>query len=142
MKRRRRHPRRSPDDDDEAIDIIPLIDVMFLLLCFFIFLTLAMVMQEGIAVDLAQARSGESVAGQKQPLAVSVKADGSIYLNKEEVPDGKLPERLQQHARKNPDRSVRLNADEGANHSHVITALDAIRQSKLSNLVFTIKPEN
>ncbi|MFB6344354.1 MAG: ExbD/TolR family protein [bacterium] len=141
MNRTRRRSRRSPENDDEAIDIIPLIDVMFLLLCFFIFLTLAMVMQEGIAVELAQAQSGESVTSQKEPLAVSVKADGSIYLNKEEVKENRLKQMLQAHASENPDRPVRLNAAKGAKHSHVIKALDAIRQSKLSNLVFTIKPE-
>lgn len=143
MKRRRRQSRRKPDvDEDEAIDIIPLIDVMFLLLCFFIFLTLAMVIQKGISVDLAQAKTGESASKQTKPLVISVKADGSIYLNKTAVSAKTLPRKLNARARKNPNRPVHLNADESARHSDVITALDSIRKSELSNLVFTIKPKD
>lgn len=142
MRRRRRQQSRSSPyaDEDDAIDIIPLIDVIFLLLCFFIFLTLAMVVQEGIAVDLAKATTGESVERERKPLVVSVDQDGKIYLDEEQVTEDELPARLRAHARRNPDRPVHLNADEGAQHGRVITALDAVRQSDLTNLVLTIKP--
>jgi len=141
VKRLRRKNRETyPEQDERAIDIIPLIDVMFLLLCFFIFLTLAMVFQEGINVDLAQAQEGASVQEQ-EPVVVSIDEAGKLFLNKEQVSEDNLVSMLKQRAEQNPDRPVFINADENARHKRVIFAMDSIQKAGLSNVTFTVRPQ-
>lgn len=140
MKRLRRDREDSyPGDDENDIDIIPLVDVMFLLLTFFIFMTLAMVIQEGVNVSLASAESGESVE-RKEPIVLSVDESGQYFFNKSEVTEETLRRRLERTAEQNPEKSVFINADQSVNHRSVIEVLDAVRRSGLSNVTFTVKP--
>lgn len=139
MKRSRpRRSRRWRRSSRVNVDIVPLVDVMFLLLCFFILMTLSMVVQHGIFVDLAPAKSGQSVQTSEQPVVVSVQADGSLHLNKQPVSRSALAARLESLARQRDSLRVVLNADETASHGDVIRALDTIRQNDVDNVVFTV----
>lgn len=140
MNRLRRQDGDSyPEDEGDDIDIIPLVDVMLLLLTFFIFVTMAMVVQEGVSVSLASAESGKSVK-KKDPLVISIKNSGTYFLNKTKVSAEKLQSRLEQRFGNNSEQPVFINADKGADHEYVIRALDKVRQSGLSNVTFTIEP--
>lgn len=141
MKRLRRDREDSyPGDDETDIDIIPLVDVMFLLLTFFVFMTLAMVIQEGIGVNLASAQSGSSVKEQK-PIVISIQADGEYHLGEEKTTPEDLSRHLESVSNRNKNRPVFLNVDSATAHRHVIGALDLVRKSGLSNVTFTVKPE-
>lgn len=142
MRRRRRQSRYDSEEDEDGnpIDIIPLIDVMFLLLCFFIFITMAMVVQEGVNVDLARAESSQSVQDQ-DPIVISVKESGSLFLNKEEMSDEALRSTLRNRAESDSEQPVFINADEEARHTRVMFALDSVRRAGLSNVTFTVKPK-
>jgi len=140
--RQGRDDEKYPGENDETgIDIIPLVDVMFLLLTFFIFMTLAMVIQEGIGVNLASAQSGGSVKDQ-EPIVISIQADGQYFLGEEETNKEDLSSRLEAVSRQDENRPVFLNVDDATPHRHVIDALDLVRKSGLSNVTFTVKPEN
>lgn len=140
MRRRRQSQYDGDDVDENPIDIIPLIDVIFLLLCFFIFLSLAMVVQEGMDVSLAQAQSGESVQDQES-LVLSVDDEGKLFFRKNSVSKEELLTKLQSVSEQNPDRPVFINADENARHKRVMLALDVVRQAGLSNVTFTVEPQ-
>lgn len=140
MRRRRSKRKKLDEDEDNPIDIIPLIDVMFLLLCFFIFMTLAMVMQEGVNVSLAKAESSTSVQ-EKEPIVVSVDESGTLFLNKEETTEDRIIAQLKERAGDNSERPVFINADQEARHKRVMLALDSVRQAGLTNVTFTVKPE-
>lgn len=140
MKRMRRNRDDFYAGDEETdIDIIPLLDVIFLLLTFFIFMTLAMVIQKGVEVELASAKSGQAVEKQ-DPLVVSVKGDGQYFLGEKRTARKRLRKRLGRMARKNEERPVQLNAAGSARHRDVISALDVIRRSGFSNVTFTVEP--
>ncbi len=140
MRRRRQSQYEDEDVDDNPIDIIPLIDVIFLLLCFFIFLSLAMVVQEGMDVSLAQAQSGESVQD-REPLVISINDQGELFLRENSVNDDELLAKLESVANQNADRPVFINADQEARHKRVMLALDSVRQAGLSNVTFTVEPQ-
>lgn len=141
MSRRRRRSRDYTEEEEPDVSIIPLIDVMFLLLCFFVFLTLAMVLQEGIPVELASAESGDPRTIEKDQLVVSVKSNGALFLNKKKMTEKKLLEKLKQVAEQSADRVVLINAARRSEHQRVMSAMDLIREAGLSNVVFTVKPE-
>ena len=125
------------------VEIIPLIDVMFLLVAFFMVVSISMVAQKGIFVDLAPAITGDSsLEGDDEALVISVDAGGAFYLNKELIIEGELSSILSERAQKTPDIAVILNADKQAAHAKVIAALDLVRQSGLHNVIFAVEPRD
>ena len=122
------------------VDILPLIDVMFLLVAFFMILTVSMVVQRGIAVDLAGAQSGEQTTPKIEEIVVSVSAAGQFFFNKEEVTPEQLADMLVQEGKGENETVITLNADQESRHRSVIQALDIIRKSGHSNVVFAVEP--
>lgn len=122
------------------VEIIPLIDVMFLLVAFFMVISISMVMQQGIFVDLAPAQSGKTDYEKNDSLVVSIKADGSLYLNKSKLDLIELKNALSKAAAQTTETLIIINADGAASHQSVIAAMDTIRQSGLHNIVFAVEP--
>lgn len=123
--------RRSP-----RIEIIPMVDVMFLLLVFYILSSLALHKPKGIAVDLPQAKSGDSPTV-SQDLTVTITADGSYYLDKEKVPEGRLDQSLKLKCGGSVEKpasiNVVLNADQATPHHFVVAAMDSLRNLGVTN---------
>lgn len=123
--------RRSP-----RIEIIPMVDVMFLLLVFYILSSLALHKPKGIAVDLPHAKSGDSPTV-SQDLTVTITADGSYYLDKEKVPEGRLDQSLKLKCGGSVEKPasihVVLNADQATPHHFVVAAMDSLRNLGVTN---------
>ena len=137
MKRSRR------DTDREAsrtrVNIVPLIDVIFLLLAFFMLLTISMVLQEGIPVDLAKAGASESVESDNQ-IVLTIEEDGTLSWNKETINFDELDRRLSARAGGEKPPRVLVNADRGARHGRIIDVVDRVRAANLQKVVFTVEP--
>ena len=74
------------------IEMLPLIDIVFLLLVFFIYAMLSMAVHRGLRVELPISTTAK--IDKHLVLSVSVKSDGTIYVDKEEVPLESLSESL------------------------------------------------
>jgi biopolymer transport protein ExbD len=118
--------------------MIPLIDMFFLVLTFFIFGVFSMTMQEGILVDLPTAETAAST--QDEALTVSVSADGALFLNREPVVLETLGEALRARAGSATDQLVILNADAAARHGLVVSVLDAVRRGGFRRVSFRTAP--
>lgn len=123
------------------VDIVPLIDVIFLLLAFFMFLTMSMVFQKGLPVDLVVAESGQSVPKEQSTVVLTIQEKGSVHWNKEKLTIDELDTRLGELGESDQDQQPRIyvNADEEANHGDVVQVLDLIRQHELDKVIFTVK---
>ena len=119
------------------IEMVPLIDMFFLVLTFFMFGVFSMTMQQGILVELPKARTGAS-SSEEEPLAISISADGTLWLNRQQMTLEALREALRQHA---SEQAVTINADRQVVHGTVIAVLDAVRQAGLSRVSFQTAPE-
>lgn len=123
------------------VEMIPLMDCMFLLLCFFIYVTLTMVVQRGIFVDLARAKTGESVKEQeKNSLYLTVNRLGELFMDKAPVSEAELGQKLRQFRQRHKNGAVVINADKGATHEKVMRALDLVRQNGIAQVVFNVEP--
>ncbi len=122
------------------VEIVPLIDVMFLLVAFFMVVSISMVLQKGIVVDLAPAESADASLADDTLIVVSVDAAGGLFLNKDAIDAEALGRLLLEKAQENKDTAVVLNADKNARHKDVVTALDIIRKSTLHNVTFSVEP--
>lgn len=117
------------------IEMVPLIDMFFLLLVFFIFGVFSMTMQQGLIVDLPVAETAVS-APEEDTVAISVTADGSLYLDQEPATLPSLPAMLRQRRDRLTDPLVAVNADRTVAHGTVMAVLDAVRQAGLSRVSF------
>ncbi len=111
--------------DDAQIQIIPLIDVIFCILTFFILAALQTTRQQGVNVDLPQAKTG--VVQMRQMLVVSIDAAGQTYIDKNPIDRTQLFTLLKEYRQKNPDGLLVLNASQNAFYNDVIQVLDVLR---------------
>lgn len=116
-----------------SINLTPLIDVVFLLLIFFMISASFSEMTQ-LVVDLPEA---EGVAeATDTALMLSIDATGSMTLNGEPVSSDpqRLSEAIRQHIRGNTDIPVTLSADAMTPHQYVVTAMDVAAQLRLARL--------
>ncbi len=136
---RRRAQRRA------RVEMVPLMDCMFLLLTFFVYIATSMALQRGIPVDLAQAASGETLSKELQPIHVFIRSSGEIYLEETRVMESDLSSRLRTlSAASQPhgsSRPVVVDADRGVVHEKVVGVLDLARQSGVTQVVLAVEPK-
>jgi biopolymer transport protein ExbD len=116
--------------EEVQIQIIPLIDVVFCILTFFLLAALQFTRQQAINVDLPKA-SPSTVSGitsQSGSLIVTIDAVGNIYIEKQPVKQEDLGQRLKQYLQANPSAVIVLNASRTATYNDVIETLDLLRQ--------------
>jgi biopolymer transport protein ExbD len=114
------------------IEMLPLIDIVFLLLVFFIYAMLSMAVHRGLPVSLPVSSTAE--IEQKLVLSVTVKEDGSVFLDKEPTPLEELSIRLQERSLNHPDPGVLLFADRALPYQNLFHVLDQIRKAGLSRI--------
>ncbi|MBE9209143.1 biopolymer transporter ExbD [Nostoc sp. LEGE 06077] len=116
--------------EEVQIQIIPLIDVVFCILTFFLLAALQFTRQQAINVDLPKASTGTaaSVAGQSSTQIVTIDAVGNTYIEKQPVKRDELAQRLQQYLQQNPNGILVLNASRTATYNDVVETLDLLRQ--------------
>lgn len=135
--RRSRRPR---------VEMVPLMDCMFLLLTFFIYIATTMALQRGIPVDLAEAASAEALSKERQPVHIFVRSSGELFLEESHVTEGELSSRLRAlslapGARAGNEPVVVVNADRGVVHEKVVGVLDLARQSGVSQVILAVEPK-
>jgi len=112
--------------------MVPLIDMFFLLLVFFIFGVFSMTVQQGILVDLPSAKTAGST--NEPALTISLTADGSLFLNQAPITVQRLGAALRHEQTRRPDLLVVINADRHVPHGSVIAVLDAVRDAGLQRV--------
>ena len=115
------------------IEIIPLIDIIFFLLATFVMVSLSMVKNQGVAVALPTAATGQPQA-QARSATVTVTEAGRLYLDRELVTFDTLPQRLETLHRQDPQLRVVFNGDALAYFGDVVKALDETRQAGIEKV--------
>ena len=124
------------------IEIIPLIDCMFLLLVFFIYSMLSMTIHRGIQVNLPAAETAQ--IDRQDYISISITQDERIFINKEEKSLTNLLEHLREEHQKGSDQPVFINADQAVRYQIVIEVLDSIRSAGFTQVSLETreKPES
>lgn len=126
------------------IRIINLVDVLFILLIFFIATsTFRVASQQPTAVKLAlpEAKSSEAVGKQvTNQLRITVTAEGVIYMGEEKITAKDLEKALNAAKAKNPNLTLDLSADKNASYGTIVSIVDAARLAGIQNITaFTKK---
>jgi biopolymer transport protein ExbD len=120
-------------------DITPMVDVVFLLLIFFM-LSTTFIVSPGIRIDLPQAEA-EPVRRERQDLRVKIAAEGVLYVDEQRLSLEDLIERLRATARTDPETLVVIEADENTAHKHVVEVMDRARSAGLRRLAIATRPK-
>ncbi len=112
--------------EEARIELIPLIDVIFCILTFFLLAALQLTRQQAVNVDLPQAETG-TVQMQELKLFVSVDQLGQTYVDKQPVTREQLYQLLLTYKRARPDGLIVLSASKMASYNDVIQVLDLLR---------------
>lgn len=124
--------RNIRDFERPSIMIIPMIDIMFFLLVFFMMTSLSMVDLYSLGIQLPRAS-----AAQAQPSAqyvVTLKADGSLWLNGQPVGPDELLASARDQQRQDSTFSVVLCADRGLDYGQVADVLDAFKRAGIAHI--------
>jgi biopolymer transport protein ExbD len=120
MKIRQRTVKRA------RIEIIPMIDVIFFLLVFFMISSLAMTKINSMPVSLP--KTSASAEAIKQNIILTIRKGGEIFINKAHTDLDTMGRQLAYEMKDNPQDTVVVNADEGVDYGLVVKTMDRARQ--------------
>lgn len=116
-----------PEDEDNrlSINIVPMIDVVFAILAFFILSTLYLTRAEGLPVDLPRAATATNQ--DQANLTLTITADGSLYLDQAAVSLETLAAEVKSRLAPGQPALVTIKADQQTSHGRVVAAMDSLR---------------
>jgi biopolymer transport protein ExbD len=120
----------------DEINVTPMLDLAYVLLVIFIIMTTATV--QGIKVDLPKASSAPSLAKPKTK-AVSIAADGTVYLDTFPVSMSELENLLRQYKAADPTLPVIIKADSQIPYQNVVDVLDLMGRLEITQLGLVTK---
>ena len=122
---------------EPTFQVAPMIDVIFLLLCFFIASQIFSQWETEISVQLPTSDTGvpqdQRLAGE---IIVNVLGDGTMVVNRRALNEDQLSTVLQRIVKHFPGQAVLIRADRGTAYEHVINVLDLCRQADIWNISF------
>ena len=126
--RGRRRARKRPLSE---INVTPLVDVMLVLLI--IFMISAPLLTVGVPVELPKTEAG-AMQDQVEPLTVSIRADGAIFIQEDAVAFAGLAPRLKAMSRDRTDQPIYVRADGRASYGVVAQVMAALSTSGFKSI--------
>ncbi len=119
------------DDDEQEINITPMLDVVFIMLIFFI-VTASFVKESGIEVDRPSAVT--AVVKEKGNILVAITESGQVWIDRRAVDPRAIRANIERLHAENPQGSVVIQADKKSTTEMLIQVMDAARQAGVYNV--------
>ena len=129
--------KRGDAESGGEIDLTPMLDVVFILLIFFI-VTSVFVTEAGIDVSKPEASTAE--ARSKDLILIAISNDGQIWIDGEQFDPRFIRSRFERRLAETPNASVVIQGDRAAQNEHVMTILTAARDANIAAV--SISTEN
>ena len=129
--------KRKPITPKSILYMTPLIDVVFLLLIFFM-LSSTFVMQPGIKINLPD--SALSEAQKEEDFSLIIQKNGLIMLNDQIVKESELDKALQIFLKSNPNKVLIIKADKEAKHGQVVKSMGLAKKAGVRRFAIATKP--
>ncbi len=121
----------KPKEEEAAIDMTPMLDIVFIMLIFFI-VTTSFVKEAGVEIDEPTASTAV-----KKPTAnifVGINAQGDIYMLKRKVEQDDVRSNIENMLLENPESSVVIQADSGSDSGVLLDVIDAVKKAGVKNV--------
>lgn len=134
MEKSFRRERKKPVAE---MNVVPYIDVMLVLLV--IFMVTAPMLTQGISVELPKAVTDNLTLKNRDPIVISIKADGSYWFKQGNATDRRVSRdnitgTVQDALQKSPEAPVLVNGDRRVNYGVVITLMASLQQAGVPNV--------
>jgi len=121
----------SFEDESEEINLTPMLDVVFIMLIFFI-VTATFIKEAGIQVERPDAVTAESQ--EDAAILIAISANDEIWIDREERDPRALRGVIQQLHAENPKGSIVIQADEGSTHETLVKVMEAAKAAGVTNV--------
>lgn len=128
---RRLMSRATADEDESAIDITPMLDVVFIMLIFFI-VTATFIKEAGIDVNRPDAAT--AVKQEKANILIAINANNEIWIDRRQVDIRSVRPNIERLHAENPQGSVVIQADKESKTETLIKVMDAARSAGVFNV--------
>jgi biopolymer transport protein TolR len=113
------------------INVTPFVDVMLVLLI--VFMVTAPLLTVGVPVDLPKTRA-PALGQDREPLSITVERDGTIYLQKEKVPEAALVDKLNAIASNGYNQRIFVRGDTRANYGKVMEVMGILAAAGFTHI--------
>jgi biopolymer transport protein TolR len=113
------------------INVTPFVDVMLVLLI--VFMVTAPLLTVGLPVDLPKTRA-PALGQDREPLSVTIKRDGTIFLQKEPIPQNQLVDRLMAVAANGYNQRIFVRGDTQANYGKVMEVMGLLAAAGFTHI--------
>ncbi|PWW15974.1 MULTISPECIES: biopolymer transporter ExbD [Pseudidiomarina] len=123
--------KRFREEEDAAIDMTPMLDIVFIMLLFFI-VTTSFVKEAGIDVNKPEASQAE-----KKPSAnifIAIRANGEVWMDKRMVDVERVGANIERLLAEQPTDIVVIQADKEAKHGVVVKVMDQIKEAGIDKI--------
>ncbi|MCB1749797.1 MAG: biopolymer transporter ExbD [Gammaproteobacteria bacterium] len=127
----RRLAGRSSEEDEAAIDLTPMLDVVFIMLIFFI-VTATFVKEAGIDVNRPDAAT--AVKQEKANILIAIDADNRVWIDRRQIDIRAVRPNIERLHAENPQGSVVIQADKASTTETLIKVMDASRSAGVYNV--------
>ena len=131
MNLRSRAPLQHP-----GIQLAPLVDVLMLLLIFFLLTWNAARNENELDVKVPKATSAKEKAAPPGDVVVNVKTDGTVVVNRRNMTARELTDLLQSLVKLYPDQAVVIRGDEAGAYKNVVNVLNICSEAGVTNVAF------
>lgn len=122
--------------DEVELNMSPLIDMIFILLIFFL-VTTTFVKESGVEVNRPVPSDKPPTGEEKVNIIINVTQDGMIYIDGMAIDIRSVQSRMERFNYENPDGNVIITADNKSRFGIAIEVLDQVRLAKIKNVVVT-----
>jgi biopolymer transport protein TolR len=113
------------------INVTPFVDVMLVLLI--VFMVTAPLLTVGVPVDLPKTRA-PALGQDREPLSITIKRDGTIFLQKQQVPEDDLVQRLTAIASNGYNQRIFVRGDTAANYGEVMEVMGVLAAAGFTHI--------
>ena len=119
------------EEDDSSIDLTPMLDVVFIMLIFFI-VTASFIKEAGIEVNRPDAQT--ATKQDQANILIAIAADGQIWIDRRRVDVRNVRANIERLHAENPQGSVVIQADKQSTNEKLVAVMDAARQAGVYNV--------
>ena len=123
--------KRIREDEEATLDMTPMLDIVFILLIFFI-VTTSFVKEAGIEVNKPKAANQSTQKSAN--IFVAIRANGEIWLDKRIVDVERVAATIEKLLAEQPTDVVIIQADKKAEHGRVVKVMDAIKEAGIDRI--------
>lgn len=131
--------RRAQAEEEQMLDITPLIDIVFIMLIFFI-VTASFVKESGLEVEQPQAETASQKT--QTSILVGISANGDIWINHQPVDLRAVRAQILRLHAETPQGGIVIQADKNSRNETLVQVMDQIRQAGVRNISIAARPDD